>query len=58
MKTIKITGGKRLEGEIFIQGSKNAALGVIVASLLSKEIVVIKNVPYINDILTLLEILS
>lgn len=58
MKIIRINGGKLLEGEVWIQGSKNAALGVIMASLLTKETVVLQNVPQIQDVEDLLEILQ
>lgn len=58
MKVIKITGKKELNGEIFIKGSKNASLALLVVSLLSKDKVILKNVPNIQDILDLIEILK
>ena len=58
MRKIIVEGGKLLEGDVFIQGSKNSALGVIVASLLSKEKVVIQNVPKIRDVFELIEIIK
>jgi len=45
-----IKGGKRLEGEIEISGSKNAALPVISASILSDDVSVIRNVSNIADV--------
>lgn len=43
-------GGKRLTGTVCIQGSKNAALPVLAASVLIPDACVLKNVPYITDI--------
>ena len=58
MRKIIVEGGKLLEGDIYIQGSKNSSLAVIVASLLCKERVVIQNVAKIQDVLDLLEIIK
>ncbi|MGQ9845115.1 MAG: UDP-N-acetylglucosamine 1-carboxyvinyltransferase [Caldisericia bacterium] len=55
MEVYKVIGGKKLKGEVQIQGSKNGCLPLISASLLTDEPVFIKNVPKILDILTLLE---
>lgn len=56
-KTYVVEGNQKLEGSIPIQGSKNAALAIIVASILCKEKVILKNVPRIKDIQQLLKIL-
>jgi UDP-N-acetylglucosamine 1-carboxyvinyltransferase len=53
-----IEGGYRLEGEIDISGSKNAALPIIAASLLNKGIVQIKNCPQIHDVKIMFNILE
>ena len=45
MDQISILGGKALEGTIKISGSKNSALPILVASLLTNEISEIRNVP-------------
>lgn len=58
MKQIKIEGGHLLEGEIKISGSKNSAVALIPASLLSHGIVKIDNIPNISDIDALNEILT
>lgn len=58
MKIIRINGGKLLEGEVWIQGSKNASLAVIMASILTSNQVVLQNVPQIQDVEDLLEILT
>ena len=50
MSVIRIQGLQRLHGEISIQGSKNAALPVMAAALLHSGVVVIKNVPGIQDV--------
>lgn len=47
---IRIEGGHRLEGKVRIQGSKNAALPVLAASILIPDTCTFKNVPYITDI--------
>lgn len=53
-----INGGKKLSGEIEVRGSKNAAAPIIAATLLSDEPSVLSNVPLIEDIFRLLEILE
>lgn len=50
MDKIKITGGKVLNGEIYISGAKNAALPLICASLLTDETVTLTNMPILSDI--------
>lgn len=50
MDKIKIIGGNRLEGEIFISGAKNAALPLICASLLTADTVTLTNMPLLSDI--------
>ncbi len=53
-----IEGGKKLEGEIEVRGSKNAAGAVIAATLLTDEECIIDNLPLVSDILNLLDILQ
>ena len=50
MELLRITGGERLRGEVAISGSKNAALPVMAASLLTDAPVELRNVPDIEDI--------
>lgn len=57
MKTLTINGGKRLNGEIAISGAKNSSMKIIIASILSTEPVLIHNVPYVSDVVTLLQIM-
>lgn len=58
MNTFQICGGKPLHGEFFPQGAKNEALQVICATLLTSKSVKIKNIPEIQDVLILIEILK
>lgn len=58
MKQYVIKGGNKLSGTINIDGSKNAALALIPASLLCKDRVTLTNVPNISDIIDMLEILK
>lgn len=57
-KSFKIRGGKQLHGEITPQGAKNEALQILCAVLLTKEKVNIKNIPDIQDVNKLIEILQ
>jgi UDP-N-acetylglucosamine 1-carboxyvinyltransferase len=58
MAIFEVTGGHKLKGEIIPQGAKNEALQILCAVLLTKEKVVIGNVPNIVDINKLIELLS
>lgn len=55
MEQFIINGGKRLEGRVEVSGAKNAGLGIVAAALLADGVCRIENVPYVNDILVLLE---
>lgn len=57
-KAYEITGKAKMNGIINVQGSKNSALAIIIASLLTKDIVIIDNVPRIKDVFELLTILK
>jgi UDP-N-acetylglucosamine 1-carboxyvinyltransferase len=57
MDKIVINGGKKLEGEISISGSKNAALPIIVGALLSGGRSRLENIPNLKDIDTILEVI-
>ena len=57
MDRIKIIGGQRLEGTIPISGAKNAALPLMIASLLTAERVTLRNVPSLADVNLLARIL-
>ncbi|VAW96824.1 UDP-N-acetylglucosamine 1-carboxyvinyltransferase [hydrothermal vent metagenome] len=58
MDKLIISGGTRLEGEIRISGAKNAALPIIMGTLLVNEPVKICNIPHLNDITTTMELLG
>ena len=53
-----IEGGKRLKGEVFINGSKNAVLPILSATLINGRENIIHNCPYITDVEITLEILE
>lgn len=58
MSTYIITGGKKLEGEVSVSGSKNASLPILAATILNKGITRLYNVPNIHDTKVMLEILK
>tara|TARA_B100001057_G_scaffold444520_1_gene481523 strand:- start:44148 stop:45458 length:1311 start_codon:yes stop_codon:yes gene_type:complete len=58
MSSLRVRGGIRLSGEIIPQGAKNEALQVICATLLTKEEVIISNIPDIIDVVKLIDILK
>lgn len=58
MSKFVIEGGNKLSGEIAVGGSKNAALAVMAACLLTEETCEIENVPDILDVRNFLEILK
>jgi UDP-N-acetylglucosamine 1-carboxyvinyltransferase len=55
---LAITGGRRLEGEVRISGSKNATLPILAATVLTPERVIIGNVPHLRDVTTTIELLG
>lgn len=57
MDRIRIRGGTRLNGEIAISGAKNAALPLMVASLLTDEPLVLSSVPWLADVAFMAELL-
>lgn len=58
MSSYIIEGGKKLEGETYVSGSKNASLPIIAASILNKGITKLYNVPNIHDVQMMIEILK
>ncbi len=58
MSYLLIKGGFKPEGEIFLQGSKNATLPILAASVLCRGRVVLENCPDISDVRDLLQALS
>lgn len=57
MSTYIIKGGKKLEGEAIVSGSKNASLPILAASILNNGITKLYNVPNIHDTKVMIEIL-
>ena len=58
MEKLLIKGGNSLSGKISCSGAKNAALPMIAATILCDEKVVLKNLPYLQDITTMFELLG
>lgn len=58
MDRIRIVGGAKLNGAIPISGAKNAALPLMIASLLTEETLTLENVPHLADVEQLIRILG
>ena len=58
MDKLVIQGGTRLDGEIWMSGSKNAALPILFATLLTDEKVSLSNLPHLQDITTTIALLG
>ena len=58
MEKSLIKGGHSVSGKISCSGAKNAALPMIASTILSNESVVLKNLPYLQDITTMFELLG
>ncbi|HIX23961.1 MAG TPA: UDP-N-acetylglucosamine 1-carboxyvinyltransferase [Candidatus Lachnoclostridium avicola] len=58
MEQYIMKGGNPLVGEVYISGAKNAALGILAASIMTDEDVVIDNLPDVRDINVLLEAIA
>lgn len=58
MDKLLVRGGGPLNGDVRISGAKNAALPIMVASLLSEEPLYVGNIPHLQDITTTMELLG
>lgn len=58
MAYYKVKGGNEISGEVFVKGSKNATLPILVASLLVEDEVVLDNCPFIEDVEDTINILK
>lgn len=58
MQCFEIEGGKKLSGTIDVRGSKNATTPILAATALTKEECILKNVPHIEDVVAMAEILA
>jgi len=56
--SFKIEGGKKLSGKVFVKTSKNAAVALLCASLLNSGKTTLKNVPKIEEVFRIIEVLS
>lgn len=57
MSKIVVVGGHKLKGEIVVEGSKNAVLPILAATVLNGGLSIIKNCPKLRDVDIMLEIL-
>lgn len=57
MDILTVEGGRKLKGDVAISGSKNSALPVLIASLLTDETCILTNVPRLDDIETVMALL-
>ena len=58
MDKLLIKGGIPLQGEIYASGAKNSALPILASSLLSDSPLTVGNLPHLNDVTTMLELLG
>ncbi len=58
MDKLKITGGLPLVGEVVISGAKNSVLPILAATLLTENSVTLSNVPHLNDVTTIMQLLG
>lgn len=58
VEAFKVTGGKEISGVLEVEGAKNAALPIMIATLIEKGTYVLKNVPNLMDIRTLVKLLE
>ena len=58
MQKLTIQGGVPLKGEVRISGAKNAALPILCAALLTAEPLMVRNVPHLVDITTMINLLA
>lgn len=53
-----ISGGKRLQGTVRIDGAKNSALSIMAATLLTKDVCILSNVPHLTDVDIMAKVIS
>ncbi len=58
MERIVITGGERLKGRVRISGSKNAALPIMAATLLTNGVTTLSSIPHLRDVTTMVRVLG
>ena len=58
MEKLRIQGGRTLSGSVRVGGAKNAALPELVAALLTDEPMILRNVPAVRDVATIIRLLE
>ena len=58
MQKLEVFGANKLKGQIKISGSKNASLPILAATLLSNKKIILKNIPKVRDIETMISLLK
>ena len=58
MQKLEVFGANKLRGQIKISGSKNASLPILAATLLSNKKIILKNIPKVRDIETMISLLK
>ena len=58
MQKLEVFGANKLKGQIKISGSKNASLPILAASILSNKKIILKNIPKVKDIETMINLLK
>ena len=56
MDKLEVFGARKLKGNIKISGSKNAALPILAASILSNKKIILNNIPNVKDINTMIKL--
>tara|TARA_Y100000590_G_scaffold45080_1_gene47894 strand:+ start:896 stop:2155 length:1260 start_codon:yes stop_codon:yes gene_type:complete len=58
MEKLEIKGGKKISGTITISGSKNSTLPILASTILTNKKIIIKNIPLVKDVKTMVELLN
>ena len=58
MDRLEVFGGNKLKGKVNISGSKNAALPILAATILSNKKIILNNIPNVKDIYTMIKLLE
>ena len=58
MQKLEIRGGRKISGTIQISGSKNATLPILASTILTNKKIIIKNIPIVRDVETMIMLLS
>ena len=58
MQKLEIIGGRKISGTIQISGSKNATLPILASTILTNKKIIIKNIPIVRDVETMIMLLS